>query len=263
MPATAARAQKDAPPQGAAAPPYTETAAAPALAGIAATTTSTPPIAVRAAQPVTAHDRFKQRAESFFWISIAIAALLHFLLFRYWPEMRAADISFAASELETVELPPEIEIPPPPEHVARPATPIVAEAAIEEDITIAPTTFEENPIENLPPPPVPGEDLSAAPVFTPYTVAPELLNRKETQAALQRSYPPVLRDAGIGGQVVVWFFIDETGRVKNARVHTSSGFEALDRAALGVAEIMRFSPAQNRDRRVPVWVALPVTFKPL
>ena len=35
-------------------------------------------------------------------------------------------------ELETVELPPEIEIPPPPEKVARPATPVIADVAIDD-----------------------------------------------------------------------------------------------------------------------------------
>jgi outer membrane biosynthesis protein TonB len=39
------------------------------------------------------------------------------------------------------------------------------------------------------------------------------------QRALERNYPPLLRDAGIGGTPVVWFFIDENGRVlKDAAV---------------------------------------------
>ena len=54
-------------------------------------------------------------------------------------------------------------------------------------------------------------DLSAAPMFTPMTVRPEIRNRSEVQAALTREYPPILRDAGIGGTVVVWFFITEDG----------------------------------------------------
>lgn len=35
----------------------------------------------------------------------------------------------------------------------------------------------------------------------------------------------------------------------------------LDRAALRVGCVMRFSPARNCDRIVPVWVALPVIFR--
>lgn len=102
--------------------------------------------------------------------------------------------------------------------------------------------------------------ISAAPVFTPYTVKPDYVNRSEILAALEREYPPLLRDAGIGGTAVVWFFIDETGTVRNQAINDSSGHTALDEAALRVAPVFRFTPALNRDRAVPVWVSLPITF---
>ena len=103
-------------------------------------------------------------------------------------------------------------------------------------------------------------ELSSEPVFTPYTVRPDLVNRDEVGAALEREYPPLLRDAGIGGRVIVWFFIDEQGVVRNQLVETSSGHAALDEAALRVASVARFTPGMNRDRAVPVWVQLPITF---
>jgi len=213
----------------------------------------------------SANDRFRMGFGKWFWGSLALATIIHFLIFGLWPTMSAADVSMNAVELEAVELPPEIEIPPPPAAIARPATPVVsADADVEEDITIAPTTFAENPIEDLPPPPTAttvAEDISAAPTFTPYTVSPELKNRTEVARALERNYPPLLRDAGVGGTVLVWFFIDETGRVVKTQLNQSSGYQALDDAALRVANVMVFSPAQNRDRKVPVWVALPIVFK--
>jgi TonB family protein len=98
------------------------------------------------------------------------------------------------------------------------------------------------------------------PVFTPMTVRPELLNRGETQQALVRNYPPLLRDAGIGGSPTVHFFIDETGEVRRLLLSRSSGYPALDDAAMAVAKVMRFSPAQNRDRDVAVWVEIPIIF---
>jgi TonB family protein len=108
-----------------------------------------------------------------------------------------------------------------------------------------------------------GERPSAAagPTFTPYTVAPNLVNRPEIGEALAAEYPPLLRDAGIGGTARVWFFIDEEGRVEVTRLDQSSGHEALDAAALAVAARMRFSPALNRDEPVPVWVAFPITYQ--
>lgn len=105
------------------------------------------------------------------------------------------------------------------------------------------------------------EDIAAAPRFTPYTVAPELKNRNAVARALERQYPPLLRDAGIGGSVLVWIFIDEQGDVLRTQVKESSGYEALDEAATRVAQIMEFSPALNRDQHVPVWVALPIQFQ--
>lgn len=210
----------------------------------------------------TANDRLKRSFGTWFWGSMIAATVIHFGVFAFWPELTAEDMSFTAEELEAIELPPEIEIPPPPQAIARPATPVIAEANIEEDITIAPTTFEENPVEDLPPPPEErAADLSAAPTFTPFTVAPSILNRDEVVRAMEREYPPLLRDAGIGGTVRVYFFIDESGVVQDRRIDQSSGHQALDDAALNVSAVYRFSPALNRDKKVPVWVSFPITFQ--
>lgn len=107
---------------------------------------------------------------------------------------------------------------------------------------------------------VTAEDLAAAPVFTPYTVEPILKNRSEVADLLVRMYPPMLRDMNMGGTVLVWVFVDATGTVRNTRVKTSSGLTALDSAAIKVTSRMQFQPAQNRDVKVPVWVALPIKF---
>ena len=210
----------------------------------------------------TANDRFKRGFNDWFWVALILATLLHAGLFFASPTFGTEDYSFSTEELESVELPDEIEIPPPPEAIARPATPVIAEASVEEDLTIAPTTFEDNPIENLPPPPSGDDkDISAAPTFTPMTVAPQMKNGREVARALEKFYPPLLRDAGIGGTVNVWFFIDENGRVQKTQINTTSGYDAFDQAALKVADIMEFSPAYNRDQKVPVWVALDITFE--
>jgi protein TonB len=210
----------------------------------------------------TANDRLKRTFDSWFWGSMIVATVMHFGVFAIAPEMTAEDVSFTSEELEAITMPPEIEIPPPPQAISRPATPVIAEANIDEDITIAPTTFEDNPVDDLPPPPDEIEtDISSAPTFTPFTVAPALQNLQEVQRALTREYPTVLRDSGIGGTVQVWFFIDEEGRVQQTQINQSSGYEALDQAALNVAEVYRFSPALNRENKVQVWVALPITFQ--
>ena len=148
--------------------------------------------AVRVESQETANDRLKRSFSSWFWGSMIVATVVHFSAFAFWPELTAADFSFESDELEAIELPPEIEIPPPPQQIARPATPVMASADIDKDITIAPTTFEDNPVEDLPPPPEEqAVDLSAAPTFTPFTVAPDIQNRAEVIRAMEREYPPL------------------------------------------------------------------------
>ena len=210
----------------------------------------------------TANDRFKKSFNTWFWGSVLAATAVHFAMFIFWPTLTAEDVSFDSEELVAIELPPEIEIPPPPQAISRPATPVIAAADISEDITIAPTTFEDNPVEELPPPPdEEAVDISAAPTFTPYTVRPDLTNEREVQRALEREYPPILRDAGIGGTVNVHFFIDEEGMVQRTLVAQTSGHASLDEAALRVANVFRFTPALNLDKIVPVWIAIPITFQ--
>ena len=103
-------------------------------------------------------------------------------------------------------------------------------------------------------------DLMAEPTPTPYTVRPDLLNQMEIMRALQAEYPPMLRDAGIGGTANVRFFIDTEGVVRRVLVAETSGHEVLDSAALRVARVFRFTPALDEDEVVPVWIAIPITF---
>jgi len=209
----------------------------------------------------TANDRFKQSFGSWFWSSMVVATAVHFALLAFWPTLQASDMTFTMDEISAIELPPEIEIPPPPEQIARPANPVVTDAVIDDDITIAPTTFEDNPIEDLPPPPTEAAiDISDQPTFTPFETAPEVRNRPHVQRVLEREYPSLLRDAGIGGTVLVHFFINDQGVVETALVAESSGHNQLDDAALRVAVEFEFTPALNRDQRVPVWVQIPITF---
>ena len=104
--------------------------------------------------------------------------------------------------------------------------------------------------------------IDQTPSFTPFTVAPVVQNRAEIASALEREYPAELREAGTGGRASVWVRLDVEGVVQDVQINTSSGNPELDEAALRVARVMRFSPAMNRDRVVPVWVSIPVSFQP-
>lgn len=212
-----------------------------------------------AAAFLPANDSFKQSYTALTYLCVIVATVIHFAVFEWFPQLEAADLGLASEELSAIELPPEVRIPPPPEQIARPATPRVAAAEVNEDITIAPTTFEDNPVETLPPPPA-GADPSATPSYIARDVEPRLTNVREIRQLLERLYPSMLKEAGIGGRVLLWVFVDAQGRAVRSQVNTSSGYPALDNAASRIVEQMEFSPAMNRDKPVGVWIAQPIDF---
>ena len=130
---------------------------------------------------------------------------------------------------------------------------------MDEDVTIAPTTFEDNPVENLPPPPE-GAKPQDVPSYIPRDVEPRLKNGREIQRLLQRLYPSMLREAGISGEVTLWVFVNESGKAAKSQVQKSSGYPAFDNAASQIVDQMEFSPAMNRDKPVGVWVAQRIDF---
>jgi protein TonB len=99
------------------------------------------------------------------------------------------------------------------------------------------------------------------PTFTPFTRAPELVNRAEITEYLRRRYPPGLQQMGIGGVVLLWILLDERGQIRKSVLLRSSGRESLDEAALEAVDHMEFAPAMNQGKNVPVWVQLPVVFR--
>ena len=208
----------------------------------------------------TANDDFKRSYTDWFYGGLIAAVLMHFAFFQFFPQLQASDIGAAGDEMEAVELPPQVEIPPPPEQIARPATPTVAEAQVDEEVTIAPTTFEENPVEKLPPPPKTGS-VKDRPSFIPRDVDPQPINDDEITRILMRNYPPMLRDAGIGGTVTLWLFVNDQGQVEKIQLQQPSGYEAFDKAAVKVAKQIEFKPAINRDKPIGVWVSRNITFQ--
>ncbi len=90
---------------------------------------------------------------------------------------------------------------------------------------------------------------------------PSLRNGDEVQRALQRVYPPMLRDAGVTGETTLQFVIDENGRVEPGSVEiVSSSDEQFAAAARRVVSSMRFSPAKIHGKTVRVTTSLPVSW---
>ncbi|MDE2877683.1 TonB family protein [Candidatus Palauibacter soopunensis] len=114
------------------------------------------------------------------------------------------------------------------------------------------------------PPPVPGEEAVGRgdrPSFIAFDRPPVLRNAAEVGDALVQAYPQNLKEAGIGGRVEMWLYVDTSGMVRNSELKTSSGSDVLDAAAADVVGAMRFEPAMNRDQPTDVWVSQWVTFQ--
>ncbi len=207
-----------------------------------------------------AHERFRRREARSYWGGLLVAIALHFALFAFAPGMTVDGMGGAvtADEVVVKNVVPPIPRPPDPGRIPRPVGPPVGVADLPDDVTYEPWDFSEPP----PLPPLPPRDESTGRIFdmTPRDVEPSLRNVSEIQRLLERRYPPSERDAGIGGAVTLFLYVDEAGRVLETRLHESSGVAALDEAALAVAAAMQFRPAQYRGRSVPVWVAQRIEF---
>jgi protein TonB len=73
-------------------------------------------------------------------------------------------------------------------------------------------------------------------------------------------YPDSARKEGREGTVVLRVLVDEEGRSRSLEVNRSSGFEALDKAAIETVSRWRFHAARYGDKRVASWVRIPIEF---
>ncbi|PYO96453.1 MAG: hypothetical protein DMD60_10305 [Gemmatimonadetes bacterium] len=76
-------------------------------------------------------------------------------------------------------------------------------------------------------------------------------------------YPPRLYDQKVEGDVVLRLFVDSTGRLtsESTRVAESSGYPALDSAALTGARKLRFAPARRHGLSIATAFLQPVEFR--
>lgn len=197
-------------------------------------------------------------------LSIGPVALLHAIVI-YWLVTPDTEVNLGTGgrEMAVVDMPPETRIPPPPEEIARPATPVLSNVAVAEDVTIAETVLvEDQPLDTFTGPPAPPapevEDASARSYsFTPYTVKPRC--RKGCAAEdVVAHIPPILRKVGLDCSVKVGIRIDVEGRVLATDLLESSGNPACDAGVREWAMTTSWTTAYNRDQPVVVWIAQPV-----
>lgn len=74
-------------------------------------------------------------------------------------------------------------------------------------------------------------------------------------------YPDSARREGREGRVLLRVLVDEHGRTKKIEINSSSGSEALDRAATEALRRWRFHPARDGDQALESWLRVPIEFR--
>src|SRR5512132_3381131 len=89
-------------------------------------------------------------------------------------------------------------------------------------------------------------------------IAPVMLNKE-----LPFRYPPALYAQKVQGNVTLRIYIDRDGSIvaDSTRVAETSGFNALDSAAMKGSRDLKFEPAKTQGMAVPVSILLPVFFR--
>lgn len=199
----------------------------------------------------TANAVFKSKYAKYVRNSIWWAIFIHMLVFALSPEWSFKPYQLREEKFEVVEVPDNIEIPPPPKEIAPPQVPVEAAEGEEAEEDIAPTTFDS--FEDMPPPPPPSG--GSGDVFLAFDEPPALID------FVQPPYPPLAREAGIEGTVAVRVLVNEEGKVIAADILQSDVTPAMEKAALEAAKKCRFRPAKQRTVPVKAHVMIPFHFQ--
>ena len=146
----------------------------------------------------------------------------------------------------------DMEEPPPPPPKFQPPPPVyvsMPEFAITQAATSAITATKEPP-KVAPPPPV------------RKVIIPPRTNPRRPNTGAEEIYPTMSRRLGEEGTVVLLLTVDEQGRVTEATVQSSSGFERLDNAAAKEAvRRWRFLPGTIDGKVSAMQMPIRVIFK--
>ncbi len=104
--------------------------------------------------------------------------------------------------------------------------------------------------------PVP--EISPGPVNSIPFVASD--KKPELIGGLTLNYPDWARKIELAGKVFVHALVNMDGKVTDARIFKSSGYDILDKAAIQAVTKSQWQPAKQRGEPVSVWVVVPVKF---
>jgi len=162
------------------------------------------------------------------------------------------------------EQPVAAPTPPPPSAAPTPAAPtmIATPRPTMSAITAAPTP---DPVTQQPAPPAPAPAAEAHPAPAPPAPAASIVPPNYSAAYLNNpgpQYPNASRRLREEGLVRLKVRVSAAGAVEQVLLDKSSGFSALDTAALDVVKRRwRFEPAKQAGQPVAAWVLVPLSFE--
>ena len=199
----------------------------------------------------TAQNAFKSGYGKYLRNAVWVAIVIHIMVFVLSPEFTFKPYKLREEKFVVVDIPDNIEIPPPPKEIAPPAVPVEAAEGEDTEEDIAPTTFDS--FEDMPPPPPPTS--GGGDVFLAFDEPPALID------FVPPSYPSLAKEAGIEGTVSIRVLVNEEGKVIAADVLSSDVTPAMEKAALEAAKRCRFKPAKQRTVPVKAHVMIPFHFQ--
>lgn len=144
--------------------------------------------------------------------------------------------------------------PPPVWKAAKPEPSPEPEIVVPEDTTETGKVTPDPPEENT------ATTLAALPPAPLHVATPEPARPLYRENPPPR-YPRIARKRGYQGTVVLEVLVDQEGDVEDLKVYRSSGYKALDRAALSSVRHWSFTPGQRGEVVVDMWVRVPIAFR--
>jgi protein TonB len=126
---------------------------------------------------------------------------------------------------------------------------------------IAPDINISVPVEA--PPPIQNQTTQKveAPPPAPRAIVPGTPIKAVSGPDIADYYPDSSRRAGEQGRAIIKVCVDPKGKIESAELATTSGFPALDVAAVKYAKAMKFKPGTSEGKPVTMCATQPVKFE--
>ncbi len=227
---------------------------------------------------------------TFFNYALLVALGLMILAFSWTQYEETIDVSDYLEDLEDeieVEPPRTKEPPPPPPPPPPPVIEEVPEEEIdEEQVDMEDTSIDDDqdtyvpppaPNKPAPPPPPPPPEPEIEEIFKIVEEMPafpgcedvadkdarkKCADEKMLQYVYKNiKYPPIARENGVEGMVVIQFVVEKNGEITGAKIVRDIGAQCGNEALRVVNKMPTWNPGKQRGRAVRVQFNLPVRFK--